>query len=189
MTKTELTKVLDAHQMWLRSDVSGEKASLRGANLRDADFRGASLRGASLMGADFRDANFRDANLSWANLRDADFSDADFRDANLSDADFRGANLMGANLMGANLMGADFRGAKGGSVCRMDFGGWSICIRSEQTSIGRKTYDNADLLEWTWQSRASEKMGSKASDWWRVHGPAVKAAIRVVRAKVEEDNE
>ena len=179
MTKTELTKVLDAHQMWLRSEVSGEKADFSDANLSDADFRGASLRGASLMGADFRDANFRDANLSWANLRDADFSDADFRDANLSDADFRGANLMGA----------DFRGAKGGSVCRMDFGGWSICIRSEQTSIGRKTYDNADLLEWTWQSRASEKMGSKASDWWRVHGPAVKAAIRVVRAKVEEDNE
>ena len=115
---------------------------------------------------------------------------ADLRVANLSGAHLRGADLRGANLFEAdlrvaNLSGANLRGAKDSAVCRMDFGGWSICVRATHTSIGCQHHPNADWLKW--EPADVAHMEARASDWWRMHGPAVKAAILVVMAKAAEE--
>jgi hypothetical protein len=205
MDANELKSIIEKHVAWLESRQGGDRADLRGANLcgadlRDADLRGANLRGANLCGAnlrdadlrganlrgaDLRDADLRDANLRGADLRDANLRDADLRDANLRGADLCGADLRGANLCGADLCGADLRGVKNGSVCRMDFGGWSICIRADKTSIGCQTHTNDEWLSFDTSDVASFAHG--ASEWWEIHGEAVKAAIRCVMAKAERD--
>ena len=164
----ELKEVVRKHGMWLRGEDGGERADLSGADLSWADLSGADLRGADLSGANLSGANLSGANLSGANLSWADLSWAD---------------LSGANLRGADLSGADLSGAINGHVCRMDFGGWSICVREDVTSIGCKTCDNADWLQWTHESPEIMAMESRASEWWRVHGDTVKAAIRCVMAK------
>jgi len=116
------------------------------------------------------------ANLRWADLRGANL-----RVANLSEA-----NLRLADLRGANLHEADLRGARSGSVCRIDFGGWSICIREDKTSIGCKTHENEKWMEWTYESPEILAINTEASKWWKRYGPAVKAAIgAVVDAKAE----
>jgi hypothetical protein len=136
---------------------------------------GANLDAADLCGASLCDANLCDANLDGANLCDANLCGASLCDANLD-----GANLCDANLVGANLCDANLVGAKDGAVCRMDFGGWSICVRADKTTIGCQCQANADWLRWTSKSPEIAAMHNDAADWWRVHGPAVKAAIRVV---------
>jgi hypothetical protein len=167
------------------ADLSG--ANLRGANLSDADLRGADLSDADLSGADLRCANLRGANLIRANLiranlRGANLIRANLIRANLGDADLIRANLIGADLSGADLRCANLRGAIiDESVCRMDFGGWSICIRSDKTTIGCYTHENSEWLQWGQEDVAY--MDRRASDWWRVHGDAVKAAIRCVMEK------
>ena len=108
--------------------------------------------------------------------------------ANISRADLRWANLSGANLSWANLSGADLseanlRGAIDGRVARLDFGGWSICVRSSTTSIGCKSHANESWLAWSPDSPEIAAMHGAASEWWRVHGDAVKAVIRCVMAK------
>jgi hypothetical protein len=95
--------------------------------------------------------------------------------ANLSYADLTDANLTDANLSGADLTEP---------VCRMDFGGWSICIRAAETKIGCQSHANADWLRWLPSDVAH--MDSRASAWWETHGDAVKAAIRCVMAKAAE---
>jgi uncharacterized protein YjbI with pentapeptide repeats len=62
MNKEELQKILELHKLWLRGDLKGKSANLRGANLYGANLQDADLRGANL-----RDANLRDANLRGAN--------------------------------------------------------------------------------------------------------------------------
>ena len=132
---------------------------LRGDGGKQADLRGAYLSGANLSGA-----NLRGANLSGANL---------------SGADLRGADLSGADLNRANL-----RGAKVDiSICRMDFGGWSICVYADRTSIGCQTYPNECWLAWEPDSPEIVRMHTEASSWWSTHGDAIKAAIRCVMAK------
>ena len=102
----ELNEVLRLHGMWLRHDVGGQRADLRGANLR-----GANLDGANLDGADLEGANLRGASLDGADLEGAYLGGADLRRASLRRADLEGANLEGARLEGANLSGADLRRA------------------------------------------------------------------------------
>ena len=109
--------------------------------------------------------------------------------ADLSGANLRGANLSGADLSGANLSGASLSGAVSGSVCRMDFGGWSICVRENETSIGCQTRHNDEWLAWTHESPEIAAMHTAAPEWWRVHGDVVKAAIRCVQAKAGEPKE
>jgi hypothetical protein len=77
---------------------------------------------------------------------------------------------------------------KAGSICRMDFGGWSICVRGDKTSIGCQTNENAKWLKWTAKSKEIVAMHKDASAWWALHGLAVKAAIRVVMAKAKKGN-
>jgi hypothetical protein len=123
-----------------------------------------------------------------ADLSGADLSGANLRRADLSGADLSGANLSGADLSGADLSGADLSGAKlpstpDGSICRMDFGDWSICIRHDRTTIGCKSATNETWLATTCEAPLVAAHDATAIDWWRVHGEAIKAAIRCVVAK------
>ncbi len=155
-TADELKNVLKKHKLWMSDEPEGEKADLSEANLSGADLSEANLSGADL----------RWANLSWANLSGADLSEA--------------------NLSGANLREANLSGASDSSVCRMDFGGWSICIRSKETSIGCQKHTNEKWLEWTPDSPEIKQMHENASEWWKIHQEAVKAAIRVVMNKSKQ---
>ena len=98
-------------------------------------------------------------------------------------ADLSEANLSGDNLSEANLSGANLSGAVGGAICRMDFGGWSICIRAAATSIGCQTHANESWMSWSPESPEIVAMHRGAPEWWRVHGDAIKSAIRCVMAK------
>jgi hypothetical protein len=178
----------------LEEAVAGD-AGLRGANLRGANLRGANLRGANLREADLRGADLREADLCDAGLRGANLRGANLREANLREADLRGADLREADLCEADLCGADLRGADlreadlcyanlDEPICRMDFGGWSVCIRSEQTAIGCQVHSNEQWLEW--DPDDVDDMHINAAKWWGLHGPAVKAAICVVMAKAKK---
>jgi hypothetical protein len=113
ITPEELGLILSLHAAWLRGEVPGARATLRGANLAratlgeadlgEADLRNADLRGADLRGADLRGADLRNANLGGANLGGADLGGADLRGADLRNANLRNANLRNADLGGADL--------------------------------------------------------------------------------------
>jgi len=190
MDKSALAEVLRLHQLWLDGAEGGVKADLRdanlsGANLSFANLSGANLSFANLSGALLRGANLRGANLSYANLsganlRDADLSEADLSDANLYRAKLSGAKLSGANLSGANLSYANLTEP----ICRMDFGGWSICIRTDKTSIGCRTHTNEEWLSYSPDDVASFATGAK--EWWATYQAAIKAAILVVQSLLKE---
>lgn len=118
-----------------------------------------------------------------AYLSGADLSGADLSGANLSGAYLSGANLSGANLSGADLRYANLSGAKDGAIARLDFSGWSICVRSDETTIGCQWHSNDKWLSWSPESPEIAAMHQDAADWWRVHGDAVKAVIRCVMTK------
>ena len=163
MKREDIVEILRLHGMYLRNESGGVRA-----NISRADLRWANLSGA---------------NLSWANLSGADLSEADLSWADLSEADLSWANLSEANLREANLREANLSGAIDGRVARLDFGGWSICVRSSTTSIGCKSHANESWLAWSPDSPEIAAMHGDASEWWRVHGDAVKAVIRCVMAK------
>jgi len=190
-------------------DFSGatlRSARLYSADLRDAEFfstdlRSTDLRRANLHSADmFRvnlnDSDLRRANLSNAFLEGSSFIGADLCRANLRGADLTSANLDGANLhlsdltgtdlSSANLGDAELRGAKDGHICRIDFGGWPVCIRSKQTSIGCETYLNKDWLKWNFDSPEIKEMHPDASKWWRMYGHIVQSAIIAIQDNVRK---
>ena len=133
------------------------------ANLRSANLSGADLRGAYLCCADLSSANLSSANLRGANLSGV----------SLSDADLRGANLSGANLRGVIL-------PKTFKIARIDFGGWSVCVTREETTIGCQRHTNAEWLKFT--TKDVENFAEGASEWWELYGPVVKAAIKAVQS-------
>ncbi len=126
-----------------------------------ADLRGADLRRANLSGADLRRADLRGADLSDANLSDTDLSDTDLRIANLSGADL----------------------PVGFKVCRMDFGGWSILVMPDKTTIGCQSHNNEMWLKFTPEDVSGFAEG--ASEYWKQHGKAIKAVIRDVMYNVD----
>ena len=142
--------------------------NLCGANLRGADLSGANLRGADLSGAD----------LSYANLSYANLCDANLRGADLSYADLNGANLHGADLSDAKLYGANL--PKTFKIARIDFGGWSVCVTKEETTIGCQRHTNAEWLKFT--ANDVEDFAEGAPEWWKLYGPVVKAAIKAVQS-------
>ena len=156
-------------------------ADLRGTDLRVANLRGANLSCVDLSGVDLSEADLTGANLTGANLTGANFNGANLRCADLSRAKLRMADLTNANLKLARLSMANLTEAIDGNVCRMDFGGWSICIRSSFTAIGCETRPNA----WWLAASDSEihKLDYKALSWWKVHGEAIKGVIKCVTAK------
>jgi len=154
------------------AEAVGAHVNLSNSNLCCADLHGADLHGADL----------READLCGADLCCADLHGADLRRANL-----HGADLCGANLRGADLCEADLCGAIDGNVCRMDFGGWSICIRNDYTQIGCKKCNNEEWLNFT--PHDVKDFAEDAEQWWRIHSEAVKATIRCVIAKGVIENE
>jgi hypothetical protein len=120
------------------------------------------------------------AELIDRDLRGCDLSGSNLSGCNLSGCNLRGSNLSGCDLRGCNLSGSNLSGSIAGSICRMDFGGWSICIRADKTSIGCQTQDNEWWLEQTSESEAIIAMHPGAAAWWAIYGPAIKAAIKVV---------
>ena len=152
--------------------------NLSGANLNDANLSGADLSVANLSGADLCRAN-----LSGANLYRADLCRANLGNANLYRADLYGANLNDANLSGADLSGANLSGVvlpKTFKIARIDFGDWSVCVTREETTIGCQRYTNAEWLKFT--VKDVEDFAEGASEWWKLYGPVVKAAIKAVQS-------
>jgi len=109
-----------------------------------------------------------DKNLSGANLNDANLNDA-----NLSGADLSVADLCRANLSGVVL-------PKTFKIARIDFGDWSVCVTREETTIGCQRYTNAEWLKFT--VKDVEDFAEGASEWWKLYGPVVKAAIKAVQS-------
>ena len=191
MDMNELAEVLRLHQLWLECDEGGVQVNLSYANLRDANLsyanlRDANLRDADLSGANLREANLRSAylsgahligaNLREANLRNANLIGANLREANLRNANLRNAYLSGAHLIDADLYGANLSGANiTEPICRMDFGGWSICVRTDKTSIGCQTHTNEEWLSYSPDDVDSFAIGAK--EWWAKHQSTIKAAI------------
>jgi hypothetical protein len=134
------------------------------------------LSRANLSRANLSDANLRGADLSGADLSGADLSGADLSGADLHCADLNGANLGGADLSGANLHGADL--PETFKITRIDFGGWSVCITPEETSIGCQKHANELWLSWTPKDVTSFAEG--AEEWWASHQLTIKAAIREI---------
>ena len=104
-------------------------------------------------------------------------SDVNLSDANLSDANLYGAKLSGAALRGANLSGAELDIKIG----RLDFGGWSVLVTPDQTTIGCQVHPNKVWLKHTPKSVAF--MHPHASKWFKRHGETVKALIKDVSSK------
>src|SRR5439155_13341776 len=115
MESEELTKQLEAHQLWLKSGGKrGQRADLTDAKFQDAtELQGADLREAILNGIDFKNAQLTRANFQGAELRRANFDGAILRGTNLREADLQNANVETANfLLTAHLAGANVAGAK-----------------------------------------------------------------------------
>ena len=87
MDKSALTRILESHLAWVRTN---------GRNGQRADLRQADLRGV----------NLRRTNLNWAKLSGAKLSGADLHEAHLDGANLSGADLRGANLHATHLDGA-----------------------------------------------------------------------------------
>jgi hypothetical protein len=162
------------------------EAIKRKVNLSGSDLSGSDLRGSDLSGSDLRESNLRGSDLSGSDLRDSDLRGSNLRDSDLRGSNLRGSDLSGSNLSGSDLSGSDLRESKNGAVCRMDFGGWSICVREDMTSIGCQTHENKKWLAWTPKSCEIGGMHDDAGTWWAMHGPVVKAAIRVVMKKAKK---
>jgi uncharacterized protein YjbI with pentapeptide repeats len=168
----EAVDIADGVQKAVEAGVSLAYASLAGADLAGVDLAGADLAGADLVGAILVGANLARSNLAGVDLADA----------NLAGSTLAGANLAGANLAGTNLSYARINEP----ICRMDFGGWSICIRSTETTIGCCKRANDSWLQWIPESEVIKAMHKDAPAWWATHGAVIKEAIRCVMRKEHE---
>ena len=101
MNCEEIGIVLEKHEKWLKNELGGFRADLRGATLYGLNLNGANLYGADIIMADLRVAYLIKTDLREANLSGADLSGADLYEAKLSGADISGADLREANLRGA----------------------------------------------------------------------------------------
>ena len=163
-----MAKIVEIKHIDGRILFSGEYASVKDALLdaikQKVDISGAYLRSASLCGA-----NLQGAKLQGVDLRYADLGGAYLRGVDLSSVDLRDANIHHAAI--------------DEPFCRMDFGGWSVCIRENKTIVGcilPQIHKNEDWLEWTPESEEIKKMDKDASKWWSIYGEAIKSAIRCI---------
>ena len=141
MKQEELNKILDEHELWVKSCATkGKQADLSGEHLEglafddralsQASFRGAYLDGAKfidaiLVGVDFEGASLVDTDFSCANAWSANFNetnckDALFLSANLTEASFEGADLDGASFALANLTEASLEDAQNIDLAEFD---------------------------------------------------------------------
>ncbi len=118
MNSQQLQQILEAHQLWLRSNgKEGKRAELSGAAFNDPTLSPvlecANFERAGLNGVAFGNSDLTDANFGRAELRRADFGEATLRRTNFREADLQNANLEGAkSLLSTQLAGADVAGAK-----------------------------------------------------------------------------
>lgn len=89
LDKAELMKILDAHELWVRSKFqSGARA-----NLREVDLSGTDLSHRNLSGAVFYRAKLKKADLTDTIFFGSRLGEADFAGAVLNDTVFRRADL------------------------------------------------------------------------------------------------
>jgi hypothetical protein len=147
MTKSEIERKINLHELWLQSKAGGECAdfsyanlecaSLRGVNLEYAIMQDANLEFADLKGANLRFADLRGSNFTLSNLKFADLQGANLEFANLTDATLEGASLQGANLQRVNFSFARMNRAhlKGADI---DYSSWTLWCRSMDVNIDKK---------------------------------------------------
>ena len=114
-------------------------------------------------------------------LRYSDLRDSDLRYSNLRYSDLRYSNLLGSDLRGSDI--ADAYLPEGFFVARLDFGGWSVCIQPDKTSIGCQTHPNDKWLGWTPKSSEIVKMHDDAAKWWTDNQEAIKCLIKNIMDK------
>lgn len=79
MEQEELNKILDEHELWVKSCATkGKQADLLGEHLEGLAFDDRALSQASFEGADLDGASFAQANLTEANLQDTNIITAEF---------------------------------------------------------------------------------------------------------------
>lgn len=198
LVQAEVHEIVRRHGDWLRGvggkracfdnmDLSGlclqqadlSQASLRRANLSHTDLRDVNLYRTDMTGATLRGAILRGANLAHAHMTGVDVVGADFRDADLQGAYCADTSLLQANLLGANITLLHTKE----SLCRLDFGGWSVFVTPTVTTIGCQSHPNSLWLGWSHTSMDIREMHADAADWWKIHGGAIKAVIRCVMQK------
>jgi uncharacterized protein YjbI with pentapeptide repeats len=108
----ELTKILEAHQLWLKSDGKEGHRAVGKHDFSEKDLTGAQLSKAQLKKSNFTKANLKNANLKGAELQGAVFKDASLENTALQDSDLLEAEFTGATLTNASLQGAVLRSAK-----------------------------------------------------------------------------
>ena len=85
-------------------------------------------------------------------------------------------------LQAAIKSGVDLSGAELDiKIGRLDFGGWSVLVTPDQTTIGCQVHPNKVWLKHTPKSVAF--MHPEASKWFKRHGATVKALIKDVSSK------
>ena len=173
MKQEELNKILDEHELWVKSCATkGKQADLSGEHLEglafddrvlsQASFRGAYLDGAKfidtiLVGVDFEGASLVDTDFSCANAWSANFNetnckDALFLSANLTEASFEGADLDGASFALANLTEASLEDAQNIDLAEFDntVGIYPVCPNTGSFTawtIGEDEEGNEYLVE------------------------------------------
>ena len=176
----DIARELALHEAWV-SGRGGRRADLSDSNLSYSDLSGSNLRGSNLRDSDLRGSDLSYSDLSCSNLRGSNLRGCDLSVSNLRGCYLRDSNLSDSNLRGCDLRDSDLRGCVGGGVVRLDMGGWSVCVRATETSIGCEQHPNADWLRWTPDDVAH--MAEGAREWWQAHGDLIRAAIRDVQAR------
>lgn len=139
MKQEELNKILDEHELWVKSCATkGKQADLSGEHLEGLAFDDRALSQASFRGAYLDGAKFIDAILVSANFEGARLAHADFSCANAWDANFNNTNCKDALFLSANLTEASFEGA--------DLGGASFAL-ANLTEASLEDAQNIDLAE------------------------------------------
>lgn len=112
MNDEELTKLLEAHLLWLESDGKQGQQAVGKHDFSAADLTNAKLSKACLKKSDFTKANLTNADLREAELSGTIFKSAILKDANLQRSDLLGVDFGGATLTSINLQAAILRRAK-----------------------------------------------------------------------------
>lgn len=141
MKQEELNKILDEHELWVKScTVEGKQADLSGEHLEGLAFDDRALSQANFMGAYLDGAKFIDAILVSADFEGARLAHADFSCANAWSANFNETNCKDSVFLSANLTEASFEGADldGASFAQANLTEASL----EDTNIVTAEFDN-----------------------------------------------
>ncbi len=153
----------------------------------EASFAGTRLEHCSFINATASGVNFNRTSWSDCNLVKARFITSSFISATFNRTDVTRANFDEANISSA--VWTDGKGPYTGPIARLDFGHWSVVITTTDTTIGCQHHPNEFWLKATASMKAIKKMHPQASNWWRLYGAAVKAAIKAVQTRNQEQGD